>query len=81
MSMRLGIQFLSLMFLFLYLHLGVPTTIIAPIYYYHHVSDVDFTSSGPLSMSIIRISKVYRVYHLCTSCLTAYRYTGNLCFC
>ena len=81
----MGMEFeplsLNSMFLFLFMGLGVPTTIIAPIYYYHHVSDVDFTSSGLLSMSIIRISKVYRVYHLCTSCLTAYRYTGNPCFC
>ena len=61
--------------------LSVPTTIIRPIDYYHHVSDVDFTSSGPLSMSLWRMSGVYRVYQQCTSCFTAYRYTGNPYFC
>ena len=52
--------------------------------YYHHTlgllssrSDVDFTSSGPLSMSIIRMSGVYRVYQQCTTCFNKYWYTGN----
>ena len=67
--------------LFVAMGLSVPTTIIRPIDYYHHASDVDFTSSGPLSMSLWRMPGVYRVYQQCTSCETAYRYTGKPYFC